>query len=85
MMSNGFMADEEIADLENFIAWFIWRCNRGEIRSQFTLGVARFLAEKHNIDVDKLASKEEYGFENLSGVGVREWRKFSRRGMFPND
>ena len=85
MMSNGFKMDEEIGDLENFVAWFIWRCNRGEIRSTFTQGVARYLARKHNIDVDKLASKEEYDFENLSGFGVREWRQFSRKGMFPND
>lgn len=82
-MSNGFMMDEEIMDLENFVAWWIWRCNRGEIRSTFTQGVAKFLAEKHNIDVDKLA--KEYDFENLSGYGVKEWRQFSRKGMFPND
>lgn len=82
-MSNGFEMDEEIADLENFLAWFIWRCNRGEIRSRFTQGVARFLAKKHHIDVDKLSN--EYDFENLSGFGVKEWQQFSRRGMFPND
>jgi hypothetical protein len=82
-MSNGFMMDEEIGDLENFVAWWIWRCNRGEIRSTFTQGVAKFLAKKYHIDVDKLA--KEYDFENLSGFGVKEWRQFSRKGMFPND
>jgi len=84
-MSNGFAMDEEIMDLETFVAWFIWRCNRGEIRSQFTQGVAKYLAKKYNIDVDGLASKEVYDFENLSGAGVREWRQFRRKGMFPND
>jgi hypothetical protein len=56
---------------------------KGEIRSTFTLGVAKFLAEKYHIDVDKRA--EEYDFENLSGFGVKEWKQFKKRGMFPND
>jgi len=66
-MPNGFATQDELFDLENFLAWFIWRCRRYSIRSRWARGVAEHLAEKHNINVDKLA--EEFDFENI-------WKEF---------
>jgi hypothetical protein len=51
-MSNGFKIDAELFDMEKFVAWFLWRCDRYEIRSRWTKAVAEQLVKEYNIDIN---------------------------------
>lgn len=61
---------------EVFVAWFIWRCRNGGIRSRWTRAVAENVAQRFELFVDDMA--EMYDFENL-------WVDFKPKGMYPND
>ncbi len=65
---------------EVFVAWFIWRCQKGlgkgGIRSRWARAVAEDVAIRFELFVDDMA--EMYDFENL-------WVDFKPKGMYPND
>jgi hypothetical protein len=67
------MDGEELEILQRFVAWFIWRCRNGGIRSRWTRKVAETIAEHYEIDVNS------YEFNENS------YGDFRPKGLFPND
>lgn len=69
------MTEHELSEI--FVAWFLWRCYRYEIRSNWTRAVAEHIMEERGLVVDEMA--EKYGFND----GM--WEEFEPKGLFPND
>lgn len=70
---SGDLMIEELDDLERFIAWFLYRCNRGEIKSRWTRAVAQNLVDKYEISID------DFNFDNDN------FEEFKPKGMFYNE
>jgi len=70
---SGDLMIEELDDLERFIAWFLWRCANGGIRSRWTRAVAQNIVDKYEIKVN------DFNFDNDN------FEEFRPKGMFPND
>lgn len=68
------MTEHELSEI--FVAWFLWRCYKGEILSRWTRAVAEDIMEKRGLVVDEMA--EKYGF--YDGM----WDEFKPKGLFPN-
>lgn len=70
---SGDLMIEELDDLERFIAWFLYRCNRDEIRSRWTRAVAQNLIDKYEININ------DFNFDNDN------FEEFKPKGMFYNE